>query len=112
MCLLVMFGSCVVIVSDGVRSRTISSKCDMKYIHTEHSQNMLSHTHLTFSLPLQDLDDIGGVGTHRHSFYFSHFDLNLFISQSPFNNYFHSIYIDPILTIGSRNQPTDVTETA
>jgi hypothetical protein len=40
----------------------------MGYVHTEHSQNTLSHTHLTFSLALQDLDDIGGVGTNTQPF--------------------------------------------
>jgi hypothetical protein len=41
-----------------------------------HAQNTLSHTHLllTFSLTLQDLEYIDGVGTHSHSFHFPSFD--------------------------------------
>jgi hypothetical protein len=51
---------------------------------------MLSHTYLTFSLTLQDLDDIGGgVGTQPaiHSI-IPILTQKLFISQSLFENYF------------------------
>jgi hypothetical protein len=76
----------------------------LKYIHTEHSQNTLSHTHLlTFSLTLQDLEYIGGVETRSHSLHFSHFDPEPFHLPITLFNNFQVSNIDLIPTYRTRN---------
>jgi hypothetical protein len=78
--------------------------------HRTFTEHAFTYTPLTFSLALQDLDDIGGVGTHSHSFHFSHFDPEPFhLPIALFNNYYLVSNIDPTPEGHSRTQPTDLT---